>query len=98
MKAFKNNLRHSISMITVLAGLLFVSTACENECVSQWSECYNRCPTQEEGDRAVGDCIEGCRAQYSDMLAFSKCAVACYNRSREACVDQCGDQLQRCLD
>lgn len=101
MKAQKTHFTQLLSLMFLAGILMIFSTACENECVSQWAECYNRCPSQEEGDQAVSNCMDDCRAKYPNgqpIDEFSQCVVACYNKSREACVDRCGDQLQRCLD
>ena len=99
MKTYNNNLFRAISMTLIGASFTF-STGCQNTCIDQWADCYNNCPSQEEGDQAVRDCIDDCLVKYPNgqpIGAFSLCAVECYKKSREACVDRCGDQLQRCL-
>ena len=101
MKTHQKRLFHALITLLIISVWAVFGTGCSNECITQWADCYNRCPTQEDGDRAVRDCIDDCLVKYPNgqpVEAFSQCAVACYNKSREACVDRCGDALERCLD
>jgi hypothetical protein len=101
MKTYNNNLFRAISMTLMFGALITLGTGCDRTCIDPWVDCYGECPSQEEGDQAVRDCIDDCRVKYPNgqpIDAFSQCAVECYKKSREACVDRCGDQLQRCLD
>lgn len=98
MKANKNNFFRVVSWTILWGSIISATLSCSSTCIDQWATCYNACPSQEEADQAVQDCLEDCRARFpNDVQAWSECAIGCYNRSREACVDRCGDALHRCL-
>ena len=92
MKTNKNNRLTTIFSLLILFLLVSLNVNCKGACVEEWKECRNNCPTQEEGEEAVKDCLGNC--QPGDKL----CMLRCTKLSREKCTNLCGDQLARCLD
>ena len=81
-------------MLLILAmGLLgSLNQSCKGACTTQWKECCNNCPTEEEGELAVQECLAHCNP--ADKL----CMYRCTKKKKKKCTDLCGDALGRCLD
>jgi hypothetical protein len=52
MKKHKSNFLRILPMTIMLGSLITFSASFGNACIRQWSDCYNECPSQEEGDQA----------------------------------------------
>lgn len=92
MKTYKHIRLTTIFSMLILFLLVGLNINCKGACIEEWKECRTNCPTQDEGEQAVQDCLRNCNP--NEEL----CMYRCTKLSREKCTDLCGDQLSRCLD